>query len=89
MLFMLVSKTRTDLSNEEFAHLGELAKDFYANIPADVSLHNDWAAVDGSGTFALIEADDAVAIEKIQAPFRPYVDIEIVSVRRLSGWDIS
>ncbi len=88
MLFMLVSKTRTDLSREEFAHLGELAKDFYANVPGDVTLHNDWAAVDGSKTYALIEADDESVIEKIQSPFRPYVDIEIVSVRKLSGWEV-
>ncbi len=89
MLFMLVNKTRTDLSREEFAHLGELAKEFYANIPADVTLHDDWAAVDGSKTFALMEADDESVIEKIQSPFRAYVDIEIVSVRKLSGWEVS
>ena len=89
MLFMLVNKTRTDLSREEFAHLGELAKEFYANIPADVTLHDDWAAVDESKTFALMEADDESSIEKIQSPFRPYVDIEIVPVRKLSGWEVS
>ena len=89
MLFMLVSKTRTDLSSEEFAHLGKLAKDFYANIPDGVALHNDWAAVDGSSTFALIEAADESVIEKIQSPFRPYVDIEISAVRELAGWEVS
>ncbi len=89
MLFMLVSRTRTDLSKEEFAHLGELAKNFYANIPKGVTLHNDWAAIDGSRTFALIEADNESVIEKIQLPFRPYVNIEIVSVRKLSGWEVS
>ena len=89
MLFMLVSRTRTDLSKEEFAHLGELAKNFYANIPEGVTLHNDWAAIDGSRTFALIEADNESVIEKIQLPFRPYVNIEIVSVRKLSGWEVS
>jgi len=89
MLFMLVSRTRTDLSKEEFVHLGELAKNFYANIPEDVTLHNDWAAIDGSRTFALIEADNESVIEKIQLPFRPYVNVEIVSVRKLSGWEVS
>ena len=89
MLFMLVSKTRTDLSKEEFAHLGELAKDFYVNMPVDVTLHHDWAAVDGSKTYALIEAEDKSMIEKIQSPFRPYVNIEIVCVRKLSGWEVS
>jgi Domain of unknown function (DUF3303) len=89
MLFMLVNKTRTNLSAEEFAHLAELAKDFYANIPAGVTLHSDWAALDGSKTYALIEAGDESVIGKMQAPFRPYVDIEIVPVRKLSGWEIS
>ena len=89
MLFMLINKTRTDLSSEEFARLGELAKEFYANIPGDVTLQHNWAAVDGSIAYALIEADDRSVIEKIQSPFRPYVDIEIVSVRKLSGWEVS
>ena len=87
MLFMLINKTRTDLSGEEFQQLGELAKAFYANIPGDVTLHADWAALDQSRTFALMEADDQKAIEEIQAPFRPYVDIEIVPVREISGWE--
>ena len=40
-------------------------------------------------TLALIEADDEAVIEKIQSPFRPYVNIEIVSVRKLSGWEVN
>ena len=58
-------------------------------MPDGVTLHYDWAALDGSKTFALIEADDESLIEEIQSPFRPYVDIEIVAVRRLSGWEVS
>lgn len=89
MLFMLINKTRTDLSAEEFHKLGELAKAFYANIPDNVTLHADWAALDQSRTFALLEADDQSAVEELQAPFRSYVDIEIIPVRRLSGWEAS
>jgi len=89
MLFILVNKTRSNLSPEEFRELGELAKAFYSNIPESVTLHADWAALDHSRTFALLEADDQGAIEAIQAPFRPYVDIEIIPVRRLSGWEVS
>ena len=89
MLFMLVNRTRTDLTAEEFQQLGELAKDFYANIPDGVTLHNDWAALDQSRTFALLEADDLDTVEKLQAPFRPFVDIDIVPVRELSGWEVS
>lgn len=89
MLFMLINETRTDLSAEEFAKLGELAKAFYANIPQGVILHADWAALDQSRTFALMEAADQGVIEMIQAPFRAYVDIEIIPVRELSGWEVS
>ena len=84
-----LSKTRTDLSPDEFRILGDLAKAFYANIPDGVTLHTDWAALDQSRTFALIESADQSAIEDIQAPFRPYVDIEIVAVREISGWEVS
>ena len=87
MLFMLINKTRNDLSSEEFQKLGELAKAFYADIPHNVTLHADWAALDQSCTFALMEADAQSAIEEIQAPFRPFVDIEIVPVREISGWE--
>ena len=87
MLFMLVNRTRTDLSAEEFQELGELAKAFYANIPDGVTLHTDWAALDQSRTFALMEANEQSAIEEIQAPFRSFVDIEIVPVREISGWE--
>ena len=87
MLFMLVNRTRTDLTAQEFRELGELAKGFYANIPDDVTLHADWAALDQSRTFALIEAADQAAVEALQAPFRRFVDIEIVPVREISGWE--
>lgn len=89
MLFMLINRTRTDLTADEFQELGKLAKAFYANIPADVTLHADWAAIDQSRTFALMEAEDQAAIEQIQAPFRPYVEIEIVAVRQIEGWTVS
>ena len=86
MLFMLVNRTRRDLSQEEFMKLGELAKDFYANIPDHVVLHKDWAALDQSCTFALMEAEEQAAIDDIQAPFKPYVDIDVIPVREISGW---
>ena len=89
MLFMLISRTRADLSGDEFRELGELAKKFYAAIPAGVTLHADWGALDQSRTFALMEAEDQSAVEAIQAPFRRFVDIEIVPVRELSGWEAS
>ena len=87
MLFMLINRTHQDLSQDEFIKLGELAKNFYANIPEGVLLHKDWAALDQSCTFALMEADDQSAVEAINAPFRAYVDIDVVPVREISGWE--
>ena len=89
MLFMLINRTRTDLTPDQFKQLGELAKAFYANVPDNVVLHKDWAALDQSCTFALMEAEDQAIIDSIQAPFRPYVDIDIVAVREISGWEVS
>ncbi|WP_434735729.1 DUF3303 domain-containing protein, partial [Accumulibacter sp.] len=48
--------------------------------------HKDWAANDGSRTFALLETEDPALLEKIQAPFRPYVDMELVPVTPVTGW---
>ncbi len=88
MLFMLINRTRSDLSSAEFQQLGELAKAFYANIPENVTLHADWAALDQSCTFALMGAETQDVIEEIQAPFAPYVDIDIVPVREINGWEL-
>ena len=83
---MIVNQTRKDLTPEEMSELGRLAGDFYEKMPSAVTLHGDWAAVDGSRTFALLETEDSALIEQIQAPFRPYVDMELVPVERIMGW---
>jgi len=86
MLYMLINRTRSDLSAEQYRRLGELAQGFYDNIPAGIRLVGDWAANDQSRTFALLEAESEELIEQMQAPFRPYVDIEVVPVTAVSGW---
>jgi hypothetical protein len=86
MLYMIVNRTHTDLTKDQWEELGKLAQEFYDNIPEGVTLHGDWAATDGSCTFSLLEADDVQLIENIQEPFRPYVDMELVPVQRISGW---
>jgi hypothetical protein len=86
MLYMLINRTRSDLSKEQFEQLGQLAKAFYDNIPDGVTLHNDWAANDGSCTFALLETENPQLIEQIQLPFRSFVDIETVPVTPIKGW---
>jgi len=86
MLYMLINRTRTDLSPQQYQKLGRLAQDFYDKIPDGVKLHGDWAANDRSRTFTLIETDDPSLLEQIQAPFRPFVDIETLEVTPVSGW---
>jgi hypothetical protein len=86
MLFMIVNLTRKDLRQEEMSELGRLASDFYEKMPSGITLHGDWAATDGSRTFALLEADDSALVEQIQEPFRSYVDMEVVPVARVKGW---
>ena len=86
MLFMIVNQTRKNLGQKEMSELGGLANDFYEKMPSGITLHGDWAASDGSRTFALLEADDQALVEQIQEPFRPYVDMEVVPVVRIEGW---
>lgn len=86
MLYMLINRTRPGLSREDYEHLGRLAQSFYDDMPAGLTLHGDWAALDGSRTFALLETDDPALLERVQAPFRPYVDMELLPVAPVSGW---
>jgi hypothetical protein len=88
MYYMLINRTRKDLTAEDYQQLGRLAQDFYARIPPGVTLHGDWAANDRSCTFALLETGDAALLEHIQAPFRRYVDIEVIPVTPVKGWNV-
>lgn len=86
MLYMLISRTRPNLGPDDYRALGQLAQAFYENIPAGLRLRGDWAAQDGSRSFALLETGDPALLEQVQAPFRPYVDMELLPVRPVSGW---
>jgi len=86
MHFLVINRTRRDLTPEQYQELAALAKTFYGNIPAGVTLHGDWRAEDGSCTFAIIEAESRELLDQIQAPFRSFVDMEVVPVQPLSGW---
>lgn len=85
MLYMLVSRTRPNLTQEDYARLGQMAQGFYDNIPSGLKLHGDWAAKDR--TFALLETENPELLEQLQAPFRPYVDMELLEVKQVTGWD--
>lgn len=86
MLFLLTSRTRPGLSQEQYEALAALAREFYANIPAGIKLRGNWVAADGSQSFALLEADDLPTVDALYAPFRPYVDTDIVAVNEIDGW---
>jgi hypothetical protein len=38
--------------------------------------YSDWAANDGFRTFTLLEVADPALLERIEAPFRPYVEMD-------------
>ena len=86
MLYMLINRTRRDLTSEQYQELGKLAQGFYDNIPEGLTLHGDWAANDQSCTFALMESDDPRLLDRIQEPFRGFVEIEVIPVTTVTGW---
>ena len=89
MLFLLTNRTRPDLGVAQFGELAALAKTFYASIPADMKILGEWAAVDRSANYSLLEAPDIDTVYRIQAPFAPYTETLIVEVTTLSGWTAS
>jgi muconolactone delta-isomerase len=86
MLFLLTNRTRPNLSADQYAELAALAKAFYASIPADVKIRGEWAALDRSQNFSLLEAPDIDAVRRIQAPFGALTETVIVPVQAISGW---
>ncbi len=86
MLFLLTNRTRANLSAAQYGELAALAKAFYASIPADVKIRGEWAAVDRSCNYSLLEAPDIETVRRIQAPFEPFTETAIVPVTAISGW---
>jgi hypothetical protein len=89
MLFLLTNRTRPDLTAEQYGQLAALAKQFYASIPASVTLRGEWAAVDQSHNYTLLEAPDLETVQRMQAPFADFTDTVIVPVVSISGWTAS
>ncbi|MEO8309830.1 MAG: DUF3303 family protein [Caldimonas sp.] len=89
MLFLLTSRIRPGLGAEQYGELAALAKSFYASIPADVTIRGEWAAVDRSANYSLLEAPDIDAVRRIQAPFAPFTETTIVPVNPITGWTAS
>ena len=89
MLFLLTSRTRPQLNAGQFGELAALAKAFYASIPANVSIRGEWAALDRSANYSLVEAPDIETVRRVQAPFVPFTETEIVAVNAITGWTAS
>ena len=89
MLFLLTNRTRPNLTPAEYGELATLAKQFYASIPADVKIRGEWAAVDQSQNYTLLEAPDLETVQRLQSPFQRFTDTTIVAVRAISGWTAS
>ena len=89
MLFLLTNRTRANLTAADYGELAALAKTFYASIPADVKIRGEWAAVDQSSNYTLLEAPDIDTVRRIQAPFARFTETTIVPVTPLSGWTAS
>ncbi len=89
MLFMLTNRTRPDLSPEQYGELAALAKRFYASIPAEVHIRGEWAAIDRTHNYTLLEAPDIEVVRRIQSPFENFTETAIVPVNAITGWTAS
>jgi len=89
MLFLLTNRTRPNLTAAEYGELATLAKAFYASIPEGVTIHGEWAAIDRSHNYSLLEAPDMETVRRIQAPFERFTETLIVPVATISGWTAS
>jgi muconolactone delta-isomerase len=86
MLIFLINRTKAGLTPEQYGQLAERAKAFYANVPAGVNLRGEWSAADYSRNFTLLEAPDTGTVEKMAAPFREFVDVDVIPVNEIKGW---
>lgn len=86
MLFLLSNRTLPNLSAAQYRELAALAKAFYASVPTSVSIRGEWAAVDRSANYTLLDAPDIETVRRMQSPFEPYTETVITPVMAISGW---
>ena len=89
MLFLLTNRTRAGLGAAQYGELAALAKAFYAAIPPGVRIRGEFAALDQTHNYTLLEAPDLETVQRLQAPFAPYTETTIVPVQEISGWTAS
>jgi muconolactone delta-isomerase len=54
-----------------------------------VRICGEWAAADYSRNFSLLDAPDAATVEAMAAPFREFVDVDVIPVNEIKGWTAS
>lgn len=89
MLFLLTNRALPNLSAAQYGELAVLARAFYTSIPANVAIRGEWAAIDKSKNYTLLEAPDIDAVRRIQEPFASYTESDVVPVVAISGWTAS
>lgn len=80
MVFILINETRSGLTGEDYKALGEMMSNFYENIPPGIRLVGDYATLDKTKNFAILEADTLEDINALKAPFEKYVNIQVIQV---------
>ena len=80
MLFLLTNRTRSNLSRAEYGELAALAKAFYASIPPSVKLLGEWAAVDQTQNYTLMEAPEQ--LDEVAGRLAPAADLDATLVLR-------
>lgn len=87
MQYLIINRTRPGLTADDYAELARRAKAFYADVPAGLTLQGNWAEEGGQfRTIALLETEDEALIEAVQAPFRDYVEMDVIPLLAVEGF---
>jgi len=80
MRFIVCSRQRPDLTDDERQRLYAAAESFYTTMPADVKLEADYILADRSGSYSVLTVPDRETLDAIMAPFAGLVVAEIHSL---------
>jgi hypothetical protein len=77
MRFIVCSRQRPNLSDDERQRLYAAAETFYTKMPADVKLEADFILADRTGSYSVLTVPDRETMDAIMAPFAGLVVAEI------------
>ncbi len=78
MRFIVCSRQRPDLTDDERQRLYAAANAFYTKMPADVKLEADYILADRTGSYSVLSVPDRETMDAIMAPFEGLVVVEIL-----------